>query len=149
MFEKHFTLAEARAMIPWVHSVFEKVHLALDAFARGPGRPKSAARVDIGEDPGDTFTPPPQPELDARRLIESLSPNELKELIEKLIRGIEARGVVIQDVRRGLIDFPSVRNGEEEVLLCYELADNGALDHYHDLTSGFAGRRKIKPEEFE
>ena len=48
---------------------------------------------------------------------------------------------------RGLVDFPSVIDGEE-VLLCWR-SDEPALLYYHDYTSGFAGRKPIPAEYLE
>ena len=50
-------------------------------------------------------------------------------------------GNVIRDIDRGLIDFPSLRDGAE-VYLCWELGEE-RITHWHDLGSGFAGRRPL------
>jgi hypothetical protein len=50
-------------------------------------------------------------------------------------------GVQIKDVDRGLVDFPAWR-GEEEVFLCWHLGED-RVRYWHDLQSGFAGRREL------
>lgn len=62
----------------------------------------------------------------------------------ELALGMEDLGrleIVVRDVDRGLIDFPSLRDGEE-VYLCW-LVDEPQVTHWHSLESGFAGRRAI------
>ena len=46
--------------------------------------------------------------------------------------------IVVRDLDRGLVDFPSLRDGEE-VYLCW-LVDEPAVGHWHSLESGFGGR---------
>ena len=50
-------------------------------------------------------------------------------------------GVDVKDPATGLLDFPSIRNGER-VLLCWR-AGEPAVEWWHGLTDGFAGRRRI------
>lgn len=45
----------------------------------------------------------------------------------------------------GLVDFPSVINGQE-VLLCWR-SDEDSVSYYHDYESGYSGRKPI-PEEY-
>lgn len=45
----------------------------------------------------------------------------------------------------GLVDFPSVIEGEE-VYLCWR-SDENEITHYHSVNDGYAGRKKI-PEEY-
>lgn len=49
------------------------------------------------------------------------------------------------DFSIGLVDFPSIIDGEE-VLLCWR-SDEDAIRFYHNAESGFAGRKAI-PEEY-
>ena len=60
---------------------------------------------------------------------------------------ITDQGIVIQDIDRGLIDFPAFIHGEE-VFLCYELSDGDRIQYYHGLNAGYAGRQKL-PEGLE
>ena len=49
--------------------------------------------------------------------------------------------IVVRDLDRGLVDFPSLRDGEE-VYLCW-LVGEPAVSHWHSVDSGFAGRRPL------
>jgi hypothetical protein len=50
-------------------------------------------------------------------------------------------GVLLRDLQTGLIDFPALREGKS-VYLCWRLGEE-AIGYWHDLDSGFAGRRPI------
>jgi hypothetical protein len=52
-----------------------------------------------------------------------------------------ALGVQVKDPASGLLDFPAVREGED-VLLCWRVGED-AVESWHDLEEGFAGRKPI------
>jgi hypothetical protein len=54
---------------------------------------------------------------------------------------LEELGVVLKDLDLGLLDFPSVREGED-VLLCWHVGED-AVTSWHGLEEGFAGRKPI------
>lgn len=55
---------------------------------------------------------------------------------------LEARGIVVRDIERGLVDFPSRHPGGREVLLCWQLGEPD-LAWWHLPEDGFAGRRPL------
>lgn len=55
---------------------------------------------------------------------------------------LEAMGVQLKDFERGLIDFPSLREGRV-VLLCWQLGEGDELEWWHDMDAGFAGRTPL------
>lgn len=61
--------------------------------------------------------------------------------LQTMLQQMADDGILVQDLDRGLIDFPHWRNGEE-VLLCYELAED-AIGYWHDLERGFGGRQPL------
>lgn len=70
------------------------------------------------------------------------SREEITGEINDLITEIADQGIVIQDIYRGLIDFPAFIQGDE-AFLCYELADGDSILYWHSLDSGYAGRQPI------
>ena len=69
---------------------------------------------------------------------------EFAELAREFQRCFDALadiGVAVKDVETGLLDFPSVRWGEE-VLLCWRPGEP-AVEWWHGPAEGFAGRRPI------
>jgi hypothetical protein len=131
-----FTTREANALLPELEPAIARMRAAaqtrlaasetLQAFARrlevsGGGRP------DAGE-------------AEAQR--------ELGEAVEQLRESLEALtrlGVQVKDPLRGLIDFPSERDGEL-VELCW-LHGEPVVSHWHRLGEGFAGRRSLVEED--
>ena len=55
---------------------------------------------------------------------------------------LEALGVQLKDFDRGLVDFPSLREGRV-VLLCWQLGEGDELEWWHDMDTGFAGRTPL------
>lgn len=59
-----------------------------------------------------------------------------------LVGELEALGVQLKDFSRGLIDFPSLRDGRV-VLLCWQLGEGDRLEWWHDVDTGFSGRTPL------
>jgi hypothetical protein len=62
---------------------------------------------------------------------------ELQEVVDEL----NLIGVQLKDVDTGLLDFPALREGED-VLLCWRVGED-AVEYWHGIEDGFAGRRRI------
>ena len=54
---------------------------------------------------------------------------------------LERLDIVVRDLERGLVDFPALIDGHE-AYLCW-LLDEPAVDHWHAIEAGFAGRRPL------
>ncbi len=55
---------------------------------------------------------------------------------------LETLGIQLKDYERGLIDFPSLRDGRV-VLLCWQLGEGDRVEWWHDVDTGFAGRQPL------
>ena len=55
---------------------------------------------------------------------------------------LETLGVQLKDFERGLVDFPSLREGRV-VLLCWQIGDGDQVEWLHDVDAGFAGRTPL------
>lgn len=62
-------------------------------------------------------------------------------IIERLLARIQAFGCVVKDLNGGLLDFLSERNGRD-VYLCWRYGEP-IISHYHELHTGFNGRRPV------
>ena len=63
-------------------------------------------------------------------------------LIDQMAAGvarIDAMGITLRDIEKGLVDFPALVSGRQ-VWLCWQLGET-SVDWWHDLESGFSGRR--------
>ena len=72
---------------------------------------------------------------------------KMAENVDGFIKELEEIGCFYKDwnFTIGLVDFPSIIEGEE-VFLCWR-SDEETIKFYHDMDSGFAGRKRI-PEEY-
>jgi len=55
---------------------------------------------------------------------------------------LESLGIQLKDYARGLIDFPSMRDGRV-VLLCWKADEGDQVEWWHDVEAGFAGRQPL------
>ena len=124
---KLFTVAEANALLPTVRGILGRIRRARKQLAAFQAKAKAAAEA--AEHGGGGFSDGP---LYATFLIELTSQtNEL-----------EVLGVQLKDFDRGLVDFPSLRDGRV-VLLCWQIGEGDAVEWWHDVEDGFAGRTPI------
>lgn len=61
--------------------------------------------------------------------------------LEALLGHLQSLGVVVRDLEAGLVDIPTVRDGER-VWLCWRL-DDPALEWWHTTREGFGSRRPL------
>jgi len=124
---KIFTIDEANALLPTVKAIvsnIRKLHKTL-GYYRDEAK-TAAAAADQG---GGGI----QNGVRYAALVTSFT-NDLSEL-DKL-------GVQMKDFERGLIDFPSLRDGRV-VLLCWQLGEGDEVEWWHDVDAGFAGRTPL------
>jgi hypothetical protein len=124
---KIFSVEEANALIPTVRRIVESVqrqHKRLLSF-------QDAARYAAeGAEQGGGG-------MEDGTLYVTL----LMELAERAGE-LESLGVQLKDYARGLIDFPSLRDGRV-VLLCWQLGEGDEVQWWHDIDAGFAGRQPL------
>src|SRR5258705_1511911 len=124
---KIFTLEEANALLPTVQGVLHKIqraHKRLAAYR------VEAKRASEGADGG------------GGGLVDGQFYAELLMKLTELMNNIESLGVELKDLERGLVDFPSLREGRV-VLLCWQIGEGDELEWWHDVDSGFAGRTPL------
>jgi len=124
---KIFTIDEANALLPIVKAIvsnIRKLHKSLGYYS--DEAKTAAAAADLG---GGGV----QNGVHYAKLVTSFT-NDLAEL-DKL-------GVQMKDFERGLIDFPSLRDGRV-VLLCWQLGEGDEVEWWHDVDAGFAGRTPL------
>ena len=63
--------------------------------------------------------------------------------IEALLREISDLGVEVKDAARGLVDFRTRMRGRD-AYLCWQLGEPDHIAYWHDLETGFAGRKIIE-----
>jgi hypothetical protein len=131
-----FTTGEANALLPELEPVIARMRAAAQTRLAASEIVHGLARRLESSGGGR----PDAREAEAQR--------ELGEAVEQLRESLEtlARlGVHVKDPLRGLIDFPSERDGEL-VELCW-LHGEPVVSHWHRLGEGFAGRRPLVEED--
>jgi hypothetical protein len=68
-------------------------------------------------------------------------------LLRKVVDEIEDLGPEVKGVVDGLVDFPTWKDGEREVVLCWKMGED-TISHYHGTREGFAGRRPLGEHRF-
>ena len=124
---KIFTVQEANALLPDVRKIVGKIQRAHRKLSHYRGDAKKASEAaELG---GGGFANGVAYASDLLALTAELS--ELEDL-----------GVQLKDFERGLVDFPSLRDGRV-VLLCWQLGEGDELEWWHDVDAGFAGRTPL------
>lgn len=62
--------------------------------------------------------------------------------IGKLTTELNDLGIQLKDYSRGLIDFPTMKEGRV-VLLCWQLGEAEEIEWWHEIEAGFAGRKPL------
>jgi hypothetical protein len=63
------------------------------------------------------------------------------ERLLEIMNRIQDTGVLVKDLETGLVDFPSLLEGEE-IYLCWKLGEDH-IAFWHGIDEGFAGRKPI------
>lgn len=61
--------------------------------------------------------------------------------VSRLVDQIQTTGVLVKDLDRALLDFPSDRDGQA-VFLCWQYGEP-TIAYWHDIEAGFAGREPL------
>ena len=67
--------------------------------------------------------------------------DETAERLVEVINRIQETGVLVKDLDIGLVDFPSLLEGEE-IYLCWKLGEDH-IAFWHGVDEGYAGRKPI------
>jgi hypothetical protein len=124
-FQKHFTLEEARALLPELRSIFQDAHRRRDIVLQ--------TDTELGEDLKQTGA-----DVGGEK-VSGLLMDMLQLNVQ--LRRLQDMGVQIKDFERGLVDFPHIRDGRE-VFLCWELNEDD-IEFWHDIDTGYAGRERL------
>ena len=132
MEHRQFTLEEANALVPWLEETFQRLgrvgeehgvlHTRLDELLRQRGSNGSSSSSE---------------EMDQAQ--ENV--DRLARLLQEGVQEILDRGIIVRDVVRGLVDFPSQREARE-VYLCW-IGGEERIEFWHETDRGFAHREPL------
>jgi hypothetical protein len=123
---KLFTVSEANELLPSVKKklkAIQKLYAEIDRYREDARAAAGASEAGGGMAGGSKYV---------RALYE----------VGKLTTELFEMGVQLKDYSRGLIDFPSIREGRI-VLLCWQLGEEDQIQWWHEQETGFAGRQPL------
>ena len=122
--ERHYTLEQATAALPWVVERIEQLRAARAGLNDEAAR---AALAEAGPTNGGGA---------AGRVVSHAFLKLRSALIE-----LREMDVVLRDLDRGLVDFPALREGRE-VYLCWQEGEE-EIGFWHESEAGFDGREPL------
>ena len=124
---KIFTVEEANALLPNVRKIvagIQRAHRSLSRFREDAKKASEAAEQGGGG------------------ILNCVQYAAILATLTEQLTELEGLGVQLKDFERGLVDFPSLREGRV-VLLCWQLGEGDELEWWHDVDAGFAGRTPL------
>jgi hypothetical protein len=139
MAEKYFNRKEAEELLPTIGQFLEdarKQKRTLDSITAEISH--ATARIMML---GGSL--PPFAELNRKKS----QCDKVTEQLAQMIDEIQQTGCLVKDLDSGLVDFPSLRGGEE-VYLCWKLGE-AHIGYWHGIEEGFAGRKPLDDSQSE
>jgi hypothetical protein len=124
--KKYFSVEEANRLIPQLKTIIEQLRQGQRRLLRHRPTAESVAQQ-AGGNGGSAAA------------VAYLA--EYSQTFGRGVAQLQALGVVLKDVERGLIDFPHQRAGRE-VYLCWEYGEEH-IDYWHETDSGYGGRQAL------
>ena len=122
--DRHYTVEQANAALGWVAERLERLR---------------SARTRLGDEEAREALSEAAPANGGGRPGRVVSEGFLE--LRSALGDLQAMEVVLRDLDRGLVDFPSMRDGRE-VYLCWEEGED-EVAFWHDTDSGYAGRQPL------
>jgi len=130
---RYFTLLEAEELLPRVESAIRDAIAVKSEYQQAESEIQEFQRKIMFQ--GGLMVDRTQ--LLGRKQRRDSSARQLNEAIEK----IQEYGCLVKDLDIGLIDFPTLLNGQE-VYLCWKLGER-EIRFWHGVEEGFRGRKPI------
>lgn len=134
MADRLFTLSEANAMLPQLKRDILKLQALTGEYEekrRSLQKSKLSGQSSAGR-AGTTGLADPYFEEEGRLEFMRME-------IDLLIDNFSRQGLQLKMIRPGLLDFPSLLDGNE-ILLCWKQGED-RITHYHGWNDGFIGRK--------
>jgi hypothetical protein len=122
--DRHFTPVQANELLPSLKPLLRELRDAKDLLTDADAHEllSDAAPANGGGEPGRQV---------GRAFLE----------VRRLLLAVQGAGLVIRDIDRGLIDFPTLIDGEE-AYLCWELGED-QVGFWHGTDSGYRDRQPL------
>jgi len=141
---RFYDLDDANAVLPELSGIVgvlgeqraDLVRLRDEVLAAGIAGGEGAPTT-VGGSPASSEVSPISSELRLTRL-------RMQGLIDQMAAGvarIDALGLTLRDIEKGLVDFPALVSGRQ-IWLCWKLGET-SIGWWHGLDTGFDGRRPL------
>ena len=130
--DSYFTLDEAQALVPWLQATFDAIANLKADQARAKSQVQeleTRMRSNGGLKAEEELTK-------ASRAVQKTE-NEIEEHAYAIVE----RHIILRSLDRGLVDFPSLRDGQT-VHLCW-LEGEQQITHWHEVDGGFGGLQPL------
>ena len=124
--KKYFTVEEANRLIPQIKSIVEELRRGRRRLLTHRPTAEAIAPKAGGNGGGG----------DATAYLADYSGSVGRGLAQ-----LQAMGILLKDIERGLIDFPHWREGRE-VYLCWQSGEE-RIDYWHETDAGYSGRQPL------
>ncbi len=132
MRERHYTLEEANAALPWLEEVLARMVPLRERL----GSQQIELMSLMQNRSGNGVASHDQEIEESQKTMDDLAQQLRQDLQE-----ITDRGIIVRDIVRGLVDFPSDREGQT-IFLCW-LRGEPQIDYWHGTNEGFASRKRL------
>ncbi len=132
MAQRHFTLDEANSLLPWLRTALSRIREIREQIQQA-GHERGDLLGKVRHNGSQDLSPAIKANLDPSRALEIEVADQLQLVL--------AKGIIVRDPARGLVDFPALRDGRE-VYLCWVLGED-EIRHWHEMDAGFPGRRPL------
>ena len=132
---KLFEVEEANQLLPQVREILRQLRKRRNELEQL--EKKKAVEELAWLQPDGTVSPKAQVELERLNQLQE----KRMEAFEESLGQLNSMGAQMKDLDAGLVDFFAAR-GDELVYLCWKDGED-EIRHWHDLESGFAGRRPL------
>jgi hypothetical protein len=134
MSDRYFNRQEAEELLPAIGKSLEE--------ARDQKRSLDSVDEDLSQAAARIMmlggSVPPYQELVRKKSERQQFVNRLEEVVSQ----IQEMGCLVKDLEMGLVDFPSLRDGQE-VYLCWKLGEK-RIEYWHSVDEGFAARKPLE-----
>ena len=132
MQQQHFTVEEANAMLPWLAETLAGMMPVREELTGKQEELLVLLRVRRGNGASSREGELTELQRNVDRLTQEL---------QGKVREISQRGIIVRDLSRWLVDFPSYREGRE-VYLCW-IRGEVSIGYWHETNTGFGSRQPL------
>lgn len=130
---RYFTLDEATEALPWLRDQFAAIADSSERLSELEQQIDDLARHRQRNGHSNLGSVMHDKRQEARQLAGT---------VQTSLTSIERRGILVRDMKRGLVDFPSHGDDGREIHLCW-LKDEATIGFWHPMDTGFGSRQPL------